>query len=624
MLHASAFAQPFIKAFGDNTYGTSVRILPTADNGWMIFTMDSLVMTKFSNCGIPEWSKRYPLPNQHVSLTDIIKTSDEGFAVLTMYKYNNNQSVALITKLDYQGNLQWSKSYEDGIYRHWPYSINEDQQGNLLIYMNVENIQDNNVYNVINKVNSNGTYISTNFYDHGWVWGGAIITSDSGMLIRTGNTLIKTNNAGIIQWDTDFTGSNYFKAPLEVSDGYILTGYTNPGNMVSFMKFDLQGNLLWGGLKVSSIPGNPPSLHKKNNGNFCAVFAKTIIEFDKDLNVIKQTSIQSNMGLTGTKLCFLTDGTPVLAGYRALSSDLFYAKLDDDYRTNCDTVPAPIPFTPASSTLINLSLNRSVYNFNEVYHVFTPDTLTTKVELICKRNLYLGDDLLFCNPSDVTLQNTHLETFESFLWSTSETTQAITVNRSDKYWLQVTYNCGVDSLADSVNVVFVTPIVLDLGADVYACENETHVFNAPPCDSCSYLWNTGNSGDTIVVQIPGNYWLNITDSSGCVYSDTVNFFNSKCECQLYFPNSFTPNSDGLNESFQPYYYCDLFDYRLKIFNRWGEPVFSTQNSMDGWNGRQKNTIVPIGTYIYTATYTPILKGKVEKPITRTGFVTVIY
>lgn len=626
LLYITSSAQQFIKTFGDANYGVIVRILPTNDNGWVVFTMDSLKMTKFDNCGIPQWSNHYLVPSTHQGLYDLIKTSDGGFALLTRMQLASTYA-ALVTKINAAGDIIWSKSYEDPTndYSQFPYTISEDLQGRLIIFCGTQfHIANNPAYNMILKITSNGTLVSNTFYDWGGIWGGAIVTSDNGVLIRTGNTLIKTTSSGNIQWATGFSGTYNFFAPIEVSDGYILTGYTNLGNQISFHKYDKQGNQLWAGFKQSNYAGSPPKMIKKSNGNICGVFPRAIVEFDKDLNIVEHTSIQSTLNLTERTLCYLPNGTAVVTGLRSTASDLFFAKLNPGYTTSCDAPPIQMTLTAVSNNIFATTITGSPYLLNEVSRVFSVDTFTVSTELACRKSLELGNDTLVCSPAPVTLQNLFVEQFETYLWSTGAKTPSIAVNKTGTYWLHVTYNCGEDSLADTIRVTFETPINTDLGMDILECENQTHVFYATPCDSCSYLWSTGSIGDTIIVLDPGNYWLQITDSNGCIYSDTVNYATSKCECQLYLPNSFTPNNDGKNEVFQPKYYCDLADYRLQIYNRWGQPVFSSDNANESWDGRHQNNAVPSGVYFYVVSYTPILKGRVNKTLSKTGSVTVFY
>lgn len=54
---------------------------------------------------------------------------------------------------------------------------------------------------------------------------------------------------------------------------------------------------------------------------------------------------------------------------------------------------------------------------------------------------------------------------------------------------------------------------------------------------------------------------------------------------FYIPNSFTPNSDGRNDYFKPEGYAfDPDEYKMQIFDRWGQVIFETNNIEDGWDG----------------------------------------
>ena len=637
MLYISSPAQqPFIKTIADGAYGFLVRILPTNDNGWVVFTTDSLKMTKFNNCGVPQWSKKYNIPNAEQALDNFIKTNDDGFVLLTRMQVPsqhpmNTNHVALLTKFDAQGNIQWSNSYEDPTddYTQVPYTISEDPQGNLVVFCGVSyHVAGSTSYNLILKIDANGTLLSSRFYGFGGIWGGAIATSDNGVLIRTGSTFIKADNTGNVSWTSNFGSTQNHFAPIEVADGYIFTGQISTSSYTSFYKISKQGNLLLGGRKQTNLPGTPYLFNKKSNGNITAVFQNTVVEFDKDLNAVRQSSFTGGMGLYGKRICYLADGTPVQVGIKSPSS-LFIAKMNTQYQTNCSTTPT------VTTTIFNdvLQMNFTVgffsYNIIEVSHVFHADTFSITMNVLCNpdKKLNIGGDTLLCFNNSILLQNTESDKFDFYQWSTGETTAVITVDKPGTYILKasyLTYGCLAESIFDTIVISYATRINNDLGTDVTACENESHLFSAPICDSCSFYWSTGSNNNTIVVNETGNYWLNITDSNGCIYSDTVNFVTSKCECQLYFPNSFTPNSDGLNESFQPYFYCDLFDYRLKIFNRWGQLVYSTQSAMESWDGKHQKALVPTGIYYFVASYTPFLKGKVDKPITRTGSVIVLY
>lgn len=73
----------------------------------------------------------------------------------------------------------------------------------------------------------------------------------------------------------------------------------------------------------------------------------------------------------------------------------------------------------------------------------------------------------------------------------------------------------------------------------------------------------------------------------------------KHEPTLYVPNSFTPNNDHLNDVFKPYVVgLNTGEYRLYIFDRWGNKLFETNDTETGWNGTYNSTLIPSGVYVW--------------------------
>jgi len=73
-------------------------------------------------------------------------------------------------------------------------------------------------------------------------------------------------------------------------------------------------------------------------------------------------------------------------------------------------------------------------------------------------------------------------------------------------------------------------------------------------------------------------------------------------CHFYFPDAFTPNSDGMNDRFNWYGDCSPQDYLLEIHDRFGQLVFRTNNPTDSWDGRFKSTMAPVDIYVYHVEY----------------------
>jgi gliding motility-associated-like protein len=72
---------------------------------------------------------------------------------------------------------------------------------------------------------------------------------------------------------------------------------------------------------------------------------------------------------------------------------------------------------------------------------------------------------------------------------------------------------------------------------------------------------------------------------------------------FYVPNTFTPDGDNYNQTFQPVFHSgfDPFDFELLIFNRWGEVIFESHDATVGWDGtygQETTEIVQDGTYTW--------------------------
>jgi len=93
------------------------------------------------------------------------------------------------------------------------------------------------------------------------------------------------------------------------------------------------------------------------------------------------------------------------------------------------------------------------------------------------------------------------------------------------------------------------------------------------------------------------YIVSGMDSNGCVARDTV-LVNVDYTNHLLIPSGFTPNNDGINDVFHIVNpsFQKLLEFR--VFNRWGQEVFSTTDINGGWDGKWKGVEQPIGTYQY--------------------------
>ncbi len=88
--------------------------------------------------------------------------------------------------------------------------------------------------------------------------------------------------------------------------------------------------------------------------------------------------------------------------------------------------------------------------------------------------------------------------------------------------------------------------------------------------------------------------------------------------RIYMPTAFSPNGDGLNDTFGPVGE-GIEQMKLIIYNRWGEVVFSSQDVASKWDGLHQGKPVPFGSYNYEL----LASGKEFGKIQKVGSVTVI-
>ena len=106
----------------------------------------------------------------------------------------------------------------------------------------------------------------------------------------------------------------------------------------------------------------------------------------------------------------------------------------------------------------------------------------------------------------------------SFLWSTSETTQSITVSTSGTYTVSITDANGC--FTNDTAAVTINPLpVVNLGADTAQCVG-TVTLDAQNAGA-AYLWNDNTTAQTLVASATGNYYVQVTDANNCVSSDTI-------------------------------------------------------------------------------------------------------
>lgn len=125
-------------------------------------------------------------------------------------------------------------------------------------------------------------------------------------------------------------------------------------------------------------------------------------------------------------------------------------------------------------------------------------------------------------------------------------------------------------------------------------------FNGVP----SFLWSpaTGLSNSftwnpTASLQDDITYIVTVSTSQGCSVIDTVSIKVFKGSA-VYVPTGFTPNGDGRNDFLRGLYIGIKKVYYFRVYNRWGQQIFSTNSLIQGWDGTIQGVKQQTGTYVW--------------------------
>jgi len=129
----------------------------------------------------------------------------------------------------------------------------------------------------------------------------------------------------------------------------------------------------------------------------------------------------------------------------------------------------------------------------------------------------------------------------------------------------------------------------------------------------SYWWNTGDTTSQITIDSTGLYSVQAESNQGCKSTEAV--WVLWAGRSFFIPNAFTPNGDGLNDVFGAIPRLDYINqYRISIFNRWGQMIFNTSDLSQGWDGSYQGKPCQAGAYVYRIVYQDFGMGTQENKV----------
>jgi gliding motility-associated-like protein len=188
--------------------------------------------------------------------------------------------------------------------------------------------------------------------------------------------------------------------------------------------------------------------------------------------------------------------------------------------------------------------------------------------------------------------------FSRYLWYNGSTAPGITVSE-ERYVSVVTWNEYDCASKDSVYLYVYELPTVDLGNDTVICGSNSVVVDAG--DFAEYLWSTGQTGNPVILyEGEKTVSVTVTDDHGCSASDLIHV--NACipeELMEEITNAFTPNDDGVHDTWIINNIYLFPDAKIEVFDRWGRMVFSKDGGYENdWDGTYNGKDLPMDNYYY--------------------------
>ena len=190
------------------------------------------------------------------------------------------------------------------------------------------------------------------------------------------------------------------------------------------------------------------------------------------------------------------------------------------------------------------------------------------------------------------------------------------VSKSGIYTQNLQNRFGCDSLVELNLTVKPTPDIEIIALSDNFCDKD-FVEIQILTNGDSFLWSTGSSENPITATKSGLY------SATAFINDcekTAEYTVEECPCELWLPNVFTPNNDGVNDSFFPVVRSNLASFSMHIYDRWGQIIYKT-DSHTPWDGTNNGRFAAAGVYFCVISYS--CANAPEKIVNKQGSITLV-
>ncbi len=411
-------------------------------------------------------------------------------------------------------------------------------------------------------------------------------------------------------------------------------GWVSPTSTTTYTVFilDTSGNSASANVKITVIPEVDPGLGPdtticKNPGNYA------ILEADSGYDTYQWSTGASTQAIqvanSGTYYCTATKGNCTgtdSVTVTVMPAPVANAGMDQEI---CIGDTATLAASPVSGFYIwstgDSTQSAIVAPQNDTTYYLTVGTAancvsydTINITVHPLPNADAGADAEICRGEQVNLTASGGQQYE---WSTGDMVADITVSPTSTTSYTVTVTDVHSCVFSDMVTVMVNPLpsVEATSADSAICLGADTELEAT--GASFFEWSNGMTGQKVTVMPMSSTTYTVTgiDDKGCKNTASTTVIAEDCST-FYIPNAFTPDADGVNDTYAPLGDFAAFDdYMLTIYNRWGDLIFKTEDPEDGWDGMIDGEPAPAGVYVYHVYFRSIWGKEFDK----TGSVTLL-
>lgn len=373
-------------------------------------------------------------------------------------------------------------------------------------------------------------------------------------------------------------------------------------------------------------------------------------DFTLSSNVLPQfaTSYTWNTGATGSSIQVTQSGqywVDIIADVGCISTDTIQIDFQAPPTITIteDTLLCPNKSVEISATVPDM---RSILWSNGVSDIsqivslesYYVATITDSVYCVVEDSVFvgvapdpfvdLGSDTVICDGDPIFL-TPNVSSAISYIWNDGSTNSNLEIGTPGIYFVDILDENSCPA-SDTVFVDVLASLMPTLPTDTTICQDILLELNAYQPSATSYKWDgesayfqQNEATDSVfLITYAGSYSVEMENSCGGI-TQYIEVIKEDCTCEPFIPDAFTPNNDGNNDDFKIFANCDIQDFEMNIYDRWGGRVFTTTDWQIGWTGEYNGNIIQSGVYVYYMKYTAVDKNGIPQETTKHGSLTLV-